>query len=118
MERIVATVREHLADFPLQLYDVMLACVESQGLAAVLEAIGEVYGNAGQRYFRIVRRRRIPYGDRDTGSAIAVPRNKETDGASPHLSVRTRRRGTRTRKGADPDGLRPARVRLPAVPRV
>ncbi|HEY3412787.1 MAG TPA: hypothetical protein VGM51_06985 [Armatimonadota bacterium] len=120
MERIVAVVREHLADYPLQLYDIILACVEAQGLASVLDTIGEIHGNAGQRYFRIVHRKRIPYGEYNTIYDAGHPAatNPTASGTAPHLPVRTRRRGARGKPGRNGGSVQPARVRLPAVPRV
>ncbi|HEY3411907.1 MAG TPA: hypothetical protein VGM51_02505 [Armatimonadota bacterium] len=120
MERIVAVVREHLADYPLQLYDIMLACIEDQGLAAVLDAIGEVHGNAGQRYFRIVHRKRIPYGrsDSDAEPRPETAKVRKGRGASTDVPVRAHRRTARKRHEKEPVGVHRARVRMPAVPRV
>lgn len=61
--RIACVVREHLAGYPLELVDVLAACVEAAGLAEVLATVGEITGNGGQRAFRPVHRLRIPYGD-------------------------------------------------------
>jgi hypothetical protein len=40
-------VSEVLMDCPLALQDIVRACVAAQGLAAVLEALGELFGDAG-----------------------------------------------------------------------
>lgn len=41
-------VKEHLMDFPLDLTDVLRACICVIGLADVLSGIGELFGNSGQ----------------------------------------------------------------------
>ena len=46
--RIDTQVREHLADWPLDMTDILRACIASQGLQAVLEGIAELFGASGQ----------------------------------------------------------------------
>ena len=41
-------VREHLADWPLDLTDILRACIASVGLAIVLDTIGELFGDSGR----------------------------------------------------------------------
>lgn len=41
-------VKEHLMDFPLDLTDILRACVSVVGLSDVLSGIGELFGNSGQ----------------------------------------------------------------------
>ncbi len=52
-----SAVRERLADFPLELHDILKACVEAAGLFEVLATLGELFGNSGQRRSRERRRR-------------------------------------------------------------
>lgn len=49
-------VQERLSESPLELTDILRACVEVVGLFEVLTTLGELFGNSGQRRSRKRRR--------------------------------------------------------------
>lgn len=51
------SVRDRLVDFPLELHDILKACVEAAGLFEVMTALGALFGNSGQ-----LRKRRARCG--------------------------------------------------------